>query len=141
MPAVCLLAPKVQGAHGETCTLSDVTGLPRRVFEFIRKRFPTYKLKYSKITRSEYYANTCPKCGVLFGDFYMHCEPGAPFFPTTEEEAGALCIQPIPLQGAIHVAASPAAGVGDLILENARRSTAEQTDALDEEKPSAFRRQ
>jgi hypothetical protein len=34
---------------------------------------------------------------VLYGDFVLHAEPGAPFFPTDEQETKALYMKEIPL--------------------------------------------
>jgi len=69
----------------------------------------------------KYFANTCPKCGVMSGDFFLHSEPGAPFFPTEEEEAKSLYMTEIPLSGSITAKASLCLGTGDLILENAKK--------------------
>ena len=64
---------------------------------------PTFKFKYSKTIGSKYFANTCPICGVISGDFFLHSEPGVPFFPTDEEEASLLYQAEIPLEGPIIV--------------------------------------
>lgn len=92
-------------------------------------RFPSFALRYSKTAGSRYYANTCPKCGVISGDFYLHSEPGAPFFPTTEEEAKQLTLEAIPLAESIRVRAGVGVGAGDLILEHARKLTTAQPAA------------
>ncbi len=86
-------------------------------------------LKFSKATQSEYYANTCSKCGVISGDFYLHSEPGAPFFPTTEDEARRLTLEAVPMHGSIEVQAGLAMGCGDLIMEYGNRRNAEQGSA------------
>ena len=96
----------------------ECRSLPGSVRCFIQKRFPSFRLRYSKTTRSEYYANTCPRCNVLAGDFYLHSEPGGPFFPTTEAEAGRLKVEEIPIAGPIEVEASFGVGCGELILEH-----------------------
>ena len=121
MPVVSILAPKVQDADEEICILSEITQLPDFVLGYIQGRVPTFKLKFSKTIEQKYFANTCPKCGMLSGDFYLHSEPGAPFFPTDEREAASLYMTEIPLSGQIHARASIEAGCGDLILNNARR--------------------
>jgi hypothetical protein len=122
MPALALVAPNVAEAGGEICILSEIEELPKAVLQFVGKRFPSFTLRYSKTAGSRYYANTCLRCGVISGDFYLHSEPGAPFFPTTEEEA-------IPLAGPITVRAGVGVGAGDLILEHARKLTAAQRAA------------
>jgi hypothetical protein len=126
MPAVAVIAANVADAEGTICIVSDIHDLPQPILAFIQSRFPTFQFRYSKTTKSKYYANTCPKCGVLSGDFYLHCEPGAPFFPTDEKEAGELSIESIPMKGPVKVAAGLSVGPGELILEHAKRIGAEQ---------------
>jgi len=121
MPVVAILAPKVQDTDGEICILSGITELPDYVLAYIQGRVPTFKLKFSKTVEQKYFASTCPKCGMLSGDFYLHSEPGAPFFPTDEQEAASLYMTEIPLSGQIYARASIGMGCGDLILNNARR--------------------
>ncbi|MBI3001353.1 MAG: hypothetical protein HYY46_23310 [Deltaproteobacteria bacterium] len=121
-----LVAPKVPEAEGEICILSEIEELPEAVLQCVSDRFPSFKLKYSKTSGSRYYANTCPKCGVISGDFYLHSEPGAPFFPTNEEEAKQLTLEAVPLTGSIRVRAGLGMGVGDLILEHARKVSGKQ---------------
>jgi hypothetical protein len=58
---------------------------------------------------------------VISGDFYLHSEPGASFFPTEEDEAGSLTIEEVPIKGSIKVRAGLGVGVGELILEHAKR--------------------
>ncbi len=74
MPVFAILAPKVAGTAGEICILSEITELPEAVPAHIQGRVPTFKLMFSKTIRQKYFASTCPKCGVLSGDF--HSEPG-----------------------------------------------------------------
>lgn len=129
MPALALIAPNVAEADGEICILSEIEELPKAVLQFVGTRFPSFALRYSKTAGSQYYANTCPKCGVISGDFYLHSEPGAPFFPTTEEEAKQLTLEAIPLACPITIHAGVGVGAGDLILEHARKLTAAQPAA------------
>lgn len=121
MSAVALLAPHVEGTDNEICVLSNIQELPEDVLSYIRKRVPTFKVKFSKTVKEKYFANTGPACGVLSGDFFLHSEPGAPFFPTTEDEAKNLFITEIPLSNDIKVSASCGMGVGDLILSHANK--------------------
>jgi hypothetical protein len=122
MPAIALIARNVPETEGEVCVLSNIRELPPTVLKWIRQRFPTFSLKFSKTTQSKYYANTCPKCDVLSGDFFLHGDIGAPFFPTTKEEAKHLSIETIPVSGSMTVRAGLGIGVGDLILRHARRN-------------------
>jgi len=121
MPVVAILAPQVEGAEGEICILSEITELPEAILTYIQRRVPTFKLTFSKTIEQKYFANTCPKCGMLTGDFYLHDEPGAPFLPTDEHEAASLYMTELPLPDRIHAQASMSIGCGDLILKNARR--------------------
>ena len=66
---------------------------------------------------------------MISGDFYLHSEPGAPFFPTTEGEAKQLTLEAIPLAGPITIRAGVGVGAGGLILEHARKVTAAQPAA------------
>jgi hypothetical protein len=87
----------------------------------VQKRVATYQLSYSKTVQGKYYGNAWSKCRVLSGDFYLHSEPGAPFFPTCAEEAGLLYLAEIPVQGPVHIRAGFNVGTGRLILEHAKR--------------------
>lgn len=118
-----MIAPKVPDRENEVRILWDITELPTSVLDFVQRRFPTFKRKISKTTQTEYYANTCPKCGVLSGDFHLHSEPGGPFFPESEADAAVLTVEQIPLEGPIEVVAEFHTGGGDLILEHGKRRT------------------
>jgi hypothetical protein len=117
-PAVALIAPNVPEEDGEVGILSNIIELPSSVLVFVQARFPTFKRQLSRTTQSEYYANTCPQCGALSGDFYLHSEPGGAFFPKTEADAARLTVEEIPLDGPIEVAACLGIGCGDFILEH-----------------------
>ena len=121
MTVATLLAPHVEDTQGEVCLLSNIEELPDEVLSYIKKRVPTFKLRSSKMAGSKYYANTCPKCRVIYGDFFLHAEPGAAFFPTDEKEAKSLYLTEIPISKTIEVDGSLGMGVGELILSNAKR--------------------
>ena len=121
LSVVALLALDVVDSFGDVCVFSNLTKMPEEVASFIQRRVPTFKYRFSKTVEQKYYANTCPKCGYISGDFHLHSEPGAPFFPCEEAEAKSLFITEIPLSGPIEIEASPSCGVGELIIENARR--------------------
>lgn len=121
MTVVAILAPKVEGTENAICILTNIRHLPKDVLAYIQNRVPTFELKFSKTEGEKYFANTCPKCGVLSGDFFLHSEPGAPFYPTEEDEARSLYLTEIPLSGHITVAALFSMGAGDMILECAKR--------------------
>lgn len=134
MPAVALVAPNVEGMYGddagedqdgdedeEVCVLSDIVALPQNVLEYLQQRVPTFQLRYSKTVGDKYYANTCPRCGMLSGDFFLHSEPGAPFFPMDEAEAALLYLTQIPIESPVFIQAGYHMGTGDLIITHARR--------------------
>ena len=49
----------------------------------------TVQYRYSRVTRSKYWANTCPKCRRIQGDWFVFHEPGGAFFPAYEEGKSA----------------------------------------------------
>ncbi len=121
MSVVAILAPNIEGADNEVCILSDIVNLPGEILSYIQARVPTFKFKYSKTVGSKYYANTCSSCGVISGDFFLHSEPGAPFFPTNGKEASFLYQTEIPADGTILVQAGFHMGTGELILNHAKQ--------------------
>ena len=121
MPVVALLAPNVEDTDNQICVLSDIVDLPKDVLAYIQNRVPTFRLRFLNMAGQKYFGNTCPKCGVLSGEFFLHSEPGAPFFPENEKDARSLYLTEIPLSTAISVKASMSMGVGELILNNAKK--------------------
>lgn len=121
MSAVAILASNVAEMDNQICVLFEILELPLEVLQYVQKRVPSFKLKYSKTVRHKYYANTCQNCGSQSGDFYLHSEPGAPFFPTDEHEASQLYMTNIPTKKPISVKSSYHIGTGDLILNNAKQ--------------------
>jgi hypothetical protein len=121
MSAVALLAPHVERTDNQICVLSNVLELPEEVISYVQKRVPTFKLKFSKTVKGKYFANTCPACGIISGDFFLHDEPGAPFFPEDDEEAKRLFLTEVPLSREIKVRASCGFGNGDRILSHAKK--------------------
>jgi len=129
MPVVALVAPNLDEScsekdgteEQEVCILCDIKSLPSIVLEYLQKRVPTFRLKYSKMVGGKYYANTCPCCGMLSGDFYLHSEPEAPFFPMDKEEASQLYLTEIPIEAPVLIQAGLHSGTGDLIVKHARR--------------------
>ena len=114
---------EITDAENEWCLLSGIESLPDDILNYVTRRVPTFKLKYSKTVQGSYFANTCPSCGMLSGDFHLHSEPGAPFFPTSPEEAAELYITEVPYKSPAKVCAGMHFGSGDLILENAKKIT------------------
>ena len=121
MPVIALLAPKIDNVEDQIGVLSGIDYIPRKVLSFIQKKVPTFKLKQSKMAGRKYYANTCPKCEVIYGDFFLHDEPGSPFFPVDEEAAKHIYLKEIPLSESIEIRASLGFGLGEMILQNAKK--------------------
>ena len=131
MPVVAVLCENVESPDEGPYILSNTAELPHELTAFIQRRCPTYRLTYSKTVGCKYYANNCPRCGVISGDFYLHSEPGAPFFPTDAEEARALTIELIPLTQRCLVRSGCVYGTGNLILQYAGRRVGTSTRNAD----------
>ena len=84
MTVAAILCENVGSSDAGPYILTNTVELPTTVIAFIQKRCPTYRLKYSRTVGRRYFANNCPKCGMISGDFYLHSEPGGPFFPTNQ---------------------------------------------------------
>ncbi len=121
MPVISLLAPKVDDTEGQVCLLSGIEKLPKGVLSFIQHKVPTFRLRYSKMAGTKYFANTCSKCGILYGDFFLYGELGGSFSPENEEDAKSLYIKEIPLSKPIQISAGLSVGRGEIILKNAKR--------------------
>lgn len=61
--------------------------LPDAVLARIHAMSRHYFLDYSKTTNSSYYANHCECCGMIQGDYNLHCEPRGGFLPLYEKDA------------------------------------------------------
>ncbi|TWT94918.1 hypothetical protein [Neorhodopirellula pilleata] len=139
MEVVAILCENTAEPDMGSFILSSTATLPIHVVEFVQRRCPTFRLTFSKTVRAEYYANNCPNCGVISGDFFLHSEPGAPFFPTEEDEARSLTLEQIPLSEPVIIDSGCGYGTGELILQFAKRinrdndfapkSVTEQSDA------------
>jgi len=121
MSVIALLAPKVDDTEDQVCIFSGIENIPKKILSLIQSKVPTFVLKYSKTVGKKYFANTCPKCKVIYGDFFLHDEPGAPFFPSDEKEAKSLYIKEIPLSEPIEIGAGVGIGLGEMILKNAKK--------------------
>jgi hypothetical protein len=67
--------------------LSEVTWVPKSIYEYICQFTPKYKVTVSRRSEISYFMNHCEKCDAPFGDFYLHEEDGAAFSPATVKEA------------------------------------------------------
>jgi hypothetical protein len=59
---------------------SDAVVIDPVVTEYLHQRHPFYKLTYSKMQERSTYANTCPSCKVLQGEWHNHSDFGGAFF-------------------------------------------------------------
>ena len=121
MTVAAILCENVGSSDVGPYILTNTVELPTTVIAFIQKRCPTYRLKYSRTVDRKYFANNCPKCGMISGDFYLHSEPGGPFFPTNQEEASALTIETITVDKKYFVRSGCGYGTAELILQFAKR--------------------
>ncbi|MEB7891717.1 DUF5710 domain-containing protein [Hafnia alvei] len=55
----------------------------------------SYRPGYSKMNGSSYYANHCPHCNRLQGDFMMYSEPGGAFLPVSGPQANRIKLHPV----------------------------------------------
>ncbi len=51
--------------HGELWVEDDAIGLK------LQAKYPFYKKGYTRMSGTEYYANHCPHCGALQGDWFV----------------------------------------------------------------------
>ncbi len=121
MPVVAILCGNIEAPDEGPYILSNTEELPPELTRFIQERCPTFRLTFSKTVGGRYFANNCPNCGVISGDFYLHSEPGAPFFPTEPDEAASLTIENISVNQPVFARTGCGYGTGDLILQYARR--------------------
>jgi hypothetical protein len=121
MSVVAILCENIEVPDDGPYILSNTEELPPELTRFIQTRCPTFRLTFSKTVGGRYFANNCPKCGVMSGDFYLHSEPGAPFFPTEPDEAAALTIENISINRSLIARTGCGYGTAELILQYARR--------------------
>ena len=56
---------------------------------------------------------------MIYGNFFLHDEPEAPFFPGDEEDAKRLYIKKIPLDEPIEIEGGAGFETGEMILKHA----------------------
>jgi hypothetical protein len=100
--------------------ISDVKEMPEDLYHMITAIHPRYEKRFSKTTKSSYYANVC-ECGANYGDHFLHTDPYGAFFPMTDEAAASITIKRLPATGTFDLIASWAQGVEDLIFSHAKR--------------------
>jgi hypothetical protein len=62
-----------------------------------------------------------PGYKIIYGNFFLYDEPGAPFFSVDVEDAKSLYIKEIPLSGTIEIEGGVGSGTGEMVLAHAIR--------------------
>lgn len=75
---------------------SNVTYLPEEIIKILKTHFPAYYYDYSKTINQKYWANHCPYCRALQGDFFLYSEPGGAFCPIDEDSMKNLLLIKLP---------------------------------------------
>jgi hypothetical protein len=78
MPVVAILCENLGAKDEGPFILSNITELPPELYTYVQRFYPDFRLTFSKTIGEKYFANNCPKCGVISGDFFLHSadEPG-----------------------------------------------------------------
>ncbi len=64
----------------------NLTSIHNDLLFFIKAKAPNYFPDFSKTQGRRVWINHCEHCNAKLGDFYMHCEPGGAFYPTSDQE-------------------------------------------------------
>lgn len=111
-----------ENAETEFFVLSNITTLPDKVLSTVQEYCPGYRYTYSRSANTSYFMNHCLRCDAPLGDFYMHDEPGAAFFPETEEECRRLVLVELPLRQPCQLSSSYSVrSDGNAVLRRATR--------------------
>jgi hypothetical protein len=111
----------IEHTNDDLVLLSNIVAMPAEVLAYMRTRHSGFESRFSNAAGHSYFSNTC-ECGALFGDFYLHGDPGGAFFPETEEEAAKVTLTSIPIAPPLQFdCACHYGSVGELILAHARR--------------------
>ncbi|HTX24830.1 MAG TPA: DUF5710 domain-containing protein [Steroidobacteraceae bacterium] len=73
-------------------TVSNITAVDDSLRQQL-ERWPSFRFGYSRSERKRYVANHCARCGVLQGDYYLHCEPAGAFFTLKHARAGRIGLE------------------------------------------------
>lgn len=112
---------RVVHSNDDLVVLSNFARIPSAVLEFMQSRNGRFGARYSQMAEESYLANSC-ECGALFGDFYLHNEPGGAFFPESPEEAAKITLAPVPISPPLKFdCACHYGSVGELIQVHAGR--------------------
>ncbi len=122
MPVVAILCESAIVEDEGAFILSHSTELPDELSLHLQNFYPNFRRQFSRTFGGEYFANNCPKCGMITGDFFLHSDPGGPFFPMEPEDAQRLTIEQMPIEHAISIRADRCYGSADRILKHAKRT-------------------
>ncbi|SMG61640.1 DUF5710 domain-containing protein [Cedecea sp. NFIX57] len=75
--------------------VSRITELTPSALRNMQAFSSAYRASYSKTAQNSYYANHCPYCNSLQGDFMIYSEPGGAFCPVTAEQASNIRLHKI----------------------------------------------
>ncbi|MDI6708794.1 MAG: hypothetical protein QME47_06915 [Candidatus Thermoplasmatota archaeon] len=93
----------------------NITKCPDELVKMIKEKFPFWKKSYSKTAKESYYANHCENCGALQGDYFLHNEPGEPFFgidyPCLSQIAQHIPLEKYTFSGALDCSIGMSAGL------------------------------
>lgn len=67
-----------------------ISALPSPISEMLKSEAPNYRRAFSQTAQSTYWANHCPACNALQGDFELFCEPEGAFFPIIIDQVRAM---------------------------------------------------
>ena len=100
--------------------LSNIEQIPEAILSHILATRPAFEKRTPRTAGNAYCMNIC-SCGVHFGDFYLHSEPGGAFFPDTEEEASGIFVEELPFTGVFDFRCGYGVGLGAFIFEHGQR--------------------
>jgi hypothetical protein len=83
----------IAGSHpdGHACFVTHAESMPTALLDAVRDQIAVYRKVFSKSVGHQYYANICPHCDALSGDFFLH-QPGEVFGVMTPDDAYGLRI-------------------------------------------------
>lgn len=99
--------------------IRELDVMPEALLAELTARNPSFRRQHSNTVCGSYYANTCPECDRLTGDFFLHAQPGGAFFPTSTAEAAAIKVERLQFPEPVLVGGTWGYGTGDFILAHA----------------------
>jgi hypothetical protein len=105
----------------ELVLVSDVDELPGEIAALVARRWPLYRVAYSKTLGGRYYMNHCEKCGATQGDFFLHSEHGGAFFPNDAAAARRIVAHKLLLSGSFSLRATASISSPNLLHKYATR--------------------